>query len=339
MAAQRYQDPQRWAFNDADRASYSSRYWRCPVRLVRDGLWAKLWRAGETRRGGGAVTSVLPVLAFHTWPEKTDAMDGWTGWTYLSRRRIAGLAGVHKDTVTAAFGRLVDLRLMVMEPRARGKYEGGYKTYYALATSLYPQGDEAYAEIKADLFYGGTWFMLPSPACRHLYMVLACLDPIGDEDAYLARIEEAIEGDWDQFADHLDADIEDDEARVDAIRAMLLAQRRASAPRSLRELEQYAGLRRSTVIKALQALTVPIFGQSEINGKQYPHIPLIAKGSVSPRTPTWYVPDRRAWRWYWRSDFLNAPERVEATQHRLWPGLFPRRTVSKRRPMKYPRQV
>src|SRR4029450_2198702 len=184
--------------------------------------------------------------------------------------------------------------LMAMEPRARGKYEGGYKTYYALATSLYPQGDEAYAAIAANLFYGGTWFMLPSPACRHLYMVLACLDPIGDEDAYLARIEEDIAGGWDRFADHLDEDIGEDEAGADAIRAMLLAKRRASEPLSLCELEQYAGLRRSTVIEALQALTVPMFGKREINGTPYPPIPLIVKGPVFPRSPTRDVPDPRA---------------------------------------------
>lgn len=339
MAEQRYQDPHRWAFNDEDRIRYSDRYWRCPVRLIRDGLWAKCWRTAGTTRGGGAVTSVLPVLAFHTWPEKADAMDGWTGWTYLSRRRVALLAGVDKDTVTAAFRRLVDIGLMVMERRPRRKYEGGYKTYYALTTFLYPQGDEAYAEIPANVFYGGTWFMLPSPACRHLYIVLACLDPIGDEDAYLTRIEDAIEGEWDQFAECLDEDVEDDEARASAIRAKLLAKRRASGTLSLSELQQYTGLQRSTVIEALHTLTVPMFGGREINGTQYPPIPLIMRGPVSPRTPTWYVPDRRAWRWFWSDKFLNAPEQVETIRHRLWPELFRHRMASKRRPKKRTYQV
>ena len=170
-------------------------------------------------------------------------------------------------------------------------------------------------------------------------MSAATLDPIGDEDAYLARIEDAVEGEWDQLAECLDEDVEDDEARASAIRAKLLAKRRASGILSLRELQQYTGLQRSTVIAALHALTVPMFGGRESNGTQYPPIPLIMKGPVSPRTPTWYVPDRRAWRWFWYGKFLNAPEQVEATRHRLWPELFRHRMASKRRPKQHTYQV
>jgi hypothetical protein len=314
----RFPDPKPWLFNAHDRKKYQESFWRCPVRLVNDGTWAKLWRTPGTIRGGGAVTSVLPVLALHTWPEKEGATAGWTGWTYLSRRRIAILAGVDKDTATTAITRLRALGLLEIDKRPRAKYEGGYKTDYRLATSLYPQGDERYAQIPGMLFYGGSWFMLPSPACRHLYVMIACLDPIADERAYLNRIAEQTNENWGALGDDEDEAIEDDGKREIAIKAKILAKRRASEPQSISDLVRFSGLQRSTVVKALQVLTTPIFGGADINGVQYPPIALLLKGEASPRTPTWYAPDRRAWVWYWKSDVLNSPAEAERCRWRLW---------------------
>jgi hypothetical protein len=236
------------------------------VRLVKEGFLAKLWRAANTTRGGGAVASVLPVLALHTWPEKQEATDGWTGWSYLSRRRVARLTGVNKGTTTAAFRQLVSAGLMQMERCPRAKYEGGYKTYYHLTASLYPQDDEPYATIPARLFYGGTWFFLPSPACRHLYMVLACLDPIGDEEAYLERIADDIGDEWDRVSDEEDEALEDEEERKPAVQAKILAERRESAPLSVSEMVRDAGLQRSTVIEARQVLITGIFNWLQVLG-------------------------------------------------------------------------
>jgi hypothetical protein len=170
------------------------------------------------------VTSLLPVLALHTWPEQREAVEGWTGWTYLSRRRLAALAGLVKDSVGAACQRLVALKLMEMDRRSRARHQGGYKTYYRLATGLYPKPGESYAVLSGNLFYGGTWALLPSPAYRHLYVVLAGLDPIGDEEAYLQRIDEDLEGDWDRRADDDDETIADPEARAAAIQMKFLAE-------------------------------------------------------------------------------------------------------------------
>jgi hypothetical protein len=334
MGTWRYPIPQDWQFNDADYQRYNGRYWRCPVRLVREGLLAKLWRVPGTVRGGGAATGLLPVLACHTWPEHDTGANDWTGWTYLSRRRMATLAGLNKDTATHAVQHLMQHGLMEIERRPRAKYEGGYKTYCRLATTLYPQAGEAYAMIPASLFYGGTWFMLPSPACRHLYVVLACLDPIGDEAAYLDRVATDVGDDWHVLADKLEIDseeFEDDEQLEATVRALLLARRRQSAVLSLSEMESYSGLQRSTVIEALQVLTTPIFDNDTI--------PLIAKGEIRPRMPTWYAPDRRAWRWYWKSEFLNAPERVRAKQRQLWPSLTRRRNQGKGRRMAHRRRI
>jgi hypothetical protein len=96
-------------------------------------------------------------------------------------------------------------------------------------------------------------------------------------------------------------------------------------------MESYAGLQRSTVIEALQVLTTPIFDDCTI--------PLIGKGEVLPRTPTWYAPDRRAWRWRWRSEFLNAPERVKAEQDQLWSYLAQRQNRVTGRRMPHRRQI
>lgn len=54
---------------------------------------------------------------------------------------MALLAGINKDTATAAIEQLESLGLLDVERRPRAKYEGGYKTYYRLAASLYSHGD------------------------------------------------------------------------------------------------------------------------------------------------------------------------------------------------------
>jgi hypothetical protein len=126
-------------------------------------------------------------------------------------------------------------------------------------------------------------------------------------------------------------DFEDDEELEAMVKATLLARRRQSAVLSLTEMESYSGLQRSTVIEALRVLTTPLFDKHTI--------PLIAKGEILPRTPTWYIPDRRAWRWRWTSEFLNAPERIKAEEHRLWAYLTRRQNQGKGRRMAHRRRI
>ena len=314
--------PEQWQFNDSDRQRHADRYWRCPTRLLHDGTWAHLWREEGTRRGGGAVSSVLPVLALHTWPGKREE-----GWTYLSRRRIARIAGVNKDTATAAFRRLVDTGLMEVQRRPRARHDGGYKTFYRLAENLYPRGDEPYAALTGNLLYGGTWSMLPSPSCRHLYVVIARLDPISDENAYLTKIQEDHPSGlpiWDY-----EEGLEEEHAgwweyapsERDALaRQAFLATVRERQPLSITDLQRHSGLSRSTVIAALQALVTPIFGDRATDQGKIPPIALIAQGRrPGPRKPTWFAPDRRASGWFWNADFLRDPEQVEAARRRHWP--------------------
>jgi hypothetical protein len=318
--------PTLWVFNEADRLAHAKRFWRASTRLVTAGLWAKLWRASGTTRGGGIVTSLLPVLALHTWPEQSGAEVGWTGWSYLSRHRLAALAGINKDSVGAACHRLVALNLMELERRPRARHEGGYKTYFRLAASRYPQADEPYAMLPGNLFYSGTWAVLPSPAYRHLYVVITCLDPIGDEAAYLARIAEDIGGNWDRYADDEAWTIADPAARAVAIQTQMLAAQRARHPLSIRDLVEYSGLQRNTAVEALRGLLVPMFGNyvDPQTGHCYPPIALLKHGEVQPGRPTWYAPDRRAWGWSWRCEVMNARDRVQKARDRLWPHFVER---------------
>jgi hypothetical protein len=267
------------------------------------------------------VTSVLPVLALHSWPEKEGAIGGWTGLSYLSQRRIARLAGVNKETVAAAVKQMVSLKLINVKKQPRAKYDGGYETHYRLNARLYPQGDEPYVELSASLFYGGTWFMLPSSASRHMYVVIACLDPIRNEDAYLGPLKGESENGLDWKGDGYDDGIEDDREREASIKAKLLAKRRSSEPQSISDLVRFSGLQRSTVVEALRVLTPPIFGSEEIDGVKYPPISLLLKGEAPPRTPTWYAPNRlvRYWYWHWPPRFLDSPMDVQAVRDLLWP--------------------
>jgi hypothetical protein len=76
---------------------------------------------------------------------------------------LATLAGLNKDSVAAACRRLVALNYLELERRARSRH-GGYKTFFRLATTLYPQADEPYAVMPGSLLYNGTW-TLPIFTC------------------------------------------------------------------------------------------------------------------------------------------------------------------------------
>jgi hypothetical protein len=181
--------------------------------------------------------------------------------------------------------------------------------------------------MPGNLIYGGTWSLLPSAAFRHLYLVVACLDPIGDEVAYLARIAEDTGGNWDRYADDQAWSIADPVARAAVIQAQLLAAQRERHPVSMRDLAQFSGLQRSTVKEALHGLLTPIFGDlvDARTGQRYPPIALLRRGEAHPGRPTWYAPDRRAWDWSWRCEVLNARDRVQKARDRLWPHFLERR--------------
>ena len=308
--------PQEWSWNDADRDSYSKRFWRLPRRLVADGMLADLWQ------GCSAASSVLSVLAVHTWPGKTDLPSArgeshpqWTGWSYLSRRRMAILAGCDKDTAGRACRLLVELGLMQLDGTVAGR-----RNHFRLSRALYPNDAEEYATIPAMLIYGGTWHMLPTAAARHLYLVLAALDPIGDEESYLEKL--ASDGlnwmgdpeqEWEGF---------DSTSIRELQRQRFLSDSRRLHTASVADLTRGTGMTRNTVKDALRQLTVPIFGDvahRDEPGKKKRPISLVAEGNG------WRVPDRGAWDYIWKSEFMRNRENILQEQRRCWPWLSDRR--------------
>ena len=161
----------------------------------------------------------------------------------------------------------------------------------------------------------------PSPAWRHLYLVIAGLDPIGDEEAYLDRIAEDLDGDWDRRADDDDWAIDDPAERAAAIQAKILAAQRARHPLSIRDLVEASGLQPSTAVEALRALLVPMFGNwvDERTGQHYPPIALLNKVSRSPDARPGMRPTGARGAGRWKCEVMNSPERLQQERDRLWP--------------------
>jgi hypothetical protein len=282
------QAPPEWDFNDADFAKYSARgadgrgarFWRCPVRLVHGGRLRGLFRPVTrsphgAKRGGGGVTSVLPVLAAHTFPEKrssglSDRDARWTRWSYLSRRKVAALAGVNKDTVTDAIKLLQAADLL--EQREAPWYDnfhppGAFE--YRISGEFYPSQGETYAAIPLSLFYSGRWAMLRTPATRQVYLVIACLEPIHDEAAFPLT----------------DGQIAAHGSRVAALDAI-----RDEHPMPTTVLARAAGVTRNTVTSALRELTLPRVGPA--TGQRLSAV----RWNMTPEAdaPRWYAINRDA---------------------------------------------
>lgn len=280
---------QPWDFNEVDLLRSHGRFWKVPKRLVHEGTLARLWRGPGTKRGGGTVSSVLPVLAVHTWPGKgsrggATSQGGWTPWTPLSLRRIARLSGINKDSIRPALDALEAAGFAEAETRAGGRHAGGLQLYYRLADRLWPAEGELYSEFAAALLYGGIWAALPTAAARHLYLVLSCLDPIGSEDAYLDGIAERFhdESEWSLLDPWMDGAVAEEE-----IQERLLVNRRERAAVSLRELSGLSGLTRNTLLSAREALLDPRFA-----GKS-----LVRMQRASAVLPAWYAVNRPVPEW------------------------------------------
>jgi hypothetical protein len=271
------------------------------------------------------VTSILPVLALHARP---DFESGWTKWTWLSRRRIAALAGVNKDTVGTGFSKLVAQGLAEMERKPRTRHQPGFTTWYRLVNTLYPRGDERWAKLAGNLFYGGAWSILPYLAARHLYVVVASLDPIGDEDAYLVKASGILDRDPDcPYSAEYFLDMVRDCNRAEVLGRdeeeleQMLALRRSGSTVSIADLEKASGLSRNTTIKALRVLNTPMLGESgKARRDVHSAIALLerGRGREGDPAPWWYCPDRRSERKHLDVEILNDPTRVNQTRKAIW---------------------
>jgi hypothetical protein len=183
---------------------------------------------------------------------------------------------------------------------AREKHEGGYKVFYRLSATLYARKGERKASLPAGLLYGGTWSMLPTAAARHLYLSIACLDPIDDEEAYLQKI--------------AGIDLESADAQT------ALEEQRARHPLSYRDLERISGLSHSTAVEAVRVLTSAIFGgYNEIEtGEWVPPLALVDKRSRSEREPAWYALNREAMTYAFNAATLNSSEFRRSFRSQRW---------------------
>jgi hypothetical protein len=174
MAHPKVSAPREYEINEADRAAFRTRFWRCPVRLVEDGAWAALWTAGGRRkRGGGAAGALLPVLALHAWPEQDGAVPGWTGTASLPYRRLARLAGLDKDTVTTALEDLAALELVCVEVERIAHGDMRRRALVRVAGRAFAADGERHVRFPGGFVYGGGWSRLPGAAERHLCMAWA----------------------------------------------------------------------------------------------------------------------------------------------------------------------
>jgi hypothetical protein len=296
----------RHVWTDADHERLERRSWLCPRRVIDDGTWARLWRDG---RSNGAATSILPVLALHSWPEGRGKGE-WSRWTFIGRRRLAGLAGVDAKTATAGLSELQAAGLLESkrEPQPGGR--GGYRTQVRLHARLYARKGEESGRIHGMLVGGGTWAMLPTPAARHLYVIIAAMDAIGDEAAYCnAILEDCDTGNapWLELWEETEGD-------EDEMRRRWLDRERARWPMSISQLERWSGTSRRGVINTIPLLLAPVFDRRTL--------PLVRRGDCVGGH--WYAPNRTAFGWYWRTDLLNDRERIRRARAELWPTLASR---------------
>jgi hypothetical protein len=140
---------------------------------------------------------------------------------------------------------------------------------------------------------------LPTASARHLYVTIACLDPVLDEESMSARLQ----------ADGLDDPLGDGIGLI-----------RARHPMSLRDLAVHSGMSGSTVEQALAILQTPLFWHSDRRGK--PDLPLIGSLEADRAGMRCYFPERKAVaRWWWTPDYLNSRGEVKRTRDSHWPEI------------------
>jgi hypothetical protein len=282
--------PVEWHFSDEAWNAHRSSFWACPTSVVRLGMWATLWRYEGTKRGGGTMSSILPVLALGTFPGKRAFAEFdlpaneplWTPWQYLSYRRIARLSGIHQESIGRALETLVESGVL-QRHAVRPRFSGGPKRwFYRLTVALYATGRGTFFRFPAAMVYGGMWAYLPTRGARHLFVAIAGLDAVLDEDAYRARIEEDGE---------IDAEDEDPVIR-----------QRSRHPMSLGRLSTATGMTRNAVDESLRLLQTPLVASTGLGA---PDLSLISSGPAQPGTSRWFSPNMAIAGLRWPPALLN----------------------------------
>lgn len=287
----RIQEPREYRFNRPHQIKYADRMWRCPVRLISSGAWAELWRAEGTVRGGGAASSILPVLGLQVGELADGPQEEWSSSIYLSRRRLAKLAGLDKDTVGVGLKHLADSGLIQIEHSRKAPGLAGRRTRVRLSNQVLSSDRAQHVPISGAFIYGGTWSLM-HPAWRHLYVAIAAEDAI-DRTRQL-RLRKRHEDVVDQVLSYDD-------------------------------LMTRTGLARSGLAVAVKALRtpVPIPPGAEHADHGEPHTgPIVDAGVAPPRHPRWYTPSADAQRTLWPPELLEDRDAVRQVREE-WLGGSP----------------
>lgn len=295
-------EPAEYFINEDDRERYGERHVRLGKEMGRSGEFAFLWRESG-KRGGGTIASILPVLALHAYPTETNPRflppelpppdSAFTPWTYLSTRRFAKLSGLGKDTAWRALRSAGRLGLLEHQTISCRDSAGGRKTFFRLNRKLFAGVGEEYAAIPGALIYSGTWMILPTPASRHLYLLLAMLDPIYSEQS-LREFYESADG------------LEDTNKQIRKIREI----REAHAV-SWSTLMRLSGLSRGALREALSVLLTPLFEKGTL--------PLVSCGGKAG-SARWYAIEKKAASWHYLPDYLNE-HTLQKIRRDIWKGL------------------
>lgn len=263
-------------FNDPDYDARHSQFWLMPVRWAEDGTLAALWRPAGTTKGGGAAGAILPLLALVT--DAPPPGQEWSGVQYCqSRERLGVLSGLDADTVSVGMRHLRDMGLLRYSTHPGSKKQ--HVTKYQLSARVWAREGEPYATFPAILVYGGMWSLLPTPASRQLYLAMLALDPVLDEESWIATAC-GFAGDgaaelaatlrregYGALASHPGSAAVERPERIAGdpeaayrYAQRLLADRRSGEPVSWNRLRTVCGIGSNSTIKtALAVLTTPIY--------------------------------------------------------------------------------
>lgn len=282
--------PVEYVFNDADVGRFNGRHWRISRENVEAGFFSRIWRDSDGVECPSA-SCILPALALNAWvPEGSD----WTPPVYLSHRTIAALAGVDKNSVARGMRRLGDVGLLRMGDRElMSRHGGAHRRPFQLSAKCFPQKGHRFFKLPGVFAYGGSLAMLPRASARHLFLVIAALDPLYDEQ---------------ELREHMAGDYERDIAAS-------LKRRRHDSTSTLQKIVELSGLASSTAQEALRILMQPMFGANS-------EIPLVKRDQG---TYGWhYFVAVEAIKKHWMPWVLNDPKERERNRRRLWGSILGR---------------
>ncbi len=274
----------KYRWSNRNRRTWKGRFWRCPLTTR---LFDLIRSGHSSEKKCRAIASVLPVLAVSTWP---DGEGEWTRRATLSLIRIAALSGTSITTVRHVIKFLKNAKTLRSE--LVSQKSGTWKVFsYRLhvPTCYAPKGEE-FVRIRAELFYGGWWALMPSHSVRQLYLTIAALDPISDERAYRKALRRKTPEDQNAL-DH----------------GAVITEQRDSARYSLQTLANLTGLSKPTVVKGVRLLRRRFHADNTT-------FRYLKFGLRDTKRVRWYAP-RRLNKWSISIDFLNDQNFLTLRRH------------------------